>query len=157
MSDLQGKLQTLASKLGLGAAGGPAAGAAVHTTEVTVPWSEGQSGAEVDWTDYEVDADSVRFYRRARYHNGEWLFPYVHYRTITEPVSKLAERVEHLVNEEGYKILTVQPNGSGMLAAVLYSTTVHPLATPARVTKLAVAEPETFDDRSDEWAANKGD
>lgn len=147
MSDLQGKLQSLATKLGLN-----------HETplptvapagEVEVAWGEGQSGAEVDWSGYEIPAEQVRLYQKARFHNGEWLFPYVHYTSLNATVGKIPADLERMVNEDDWKIVTIQPNGAGMQSVLLTRTTVHPLTFPVKVQPLEV----TLDDVPDNSAA----
>lgn len=141
MSDLQGKLQSLATKLGLN-----------HDTplpttapagEVEVTWGEGQSGAEIDWSDYEIPAQQVKLYQKARYHNGEWLFPYVHYTNLNTTVNKIPAELEHMVNEDDWKIITIQPNGAGMQSVLLSRTTVHPLVHPVKIKQLDLAVEDT--------------
>lgn len=147
MSDLQGKLQSLATKLGLNHETTPPTAAPAGAVEV--PWAEGQSGAEVDWSEYEIAAEYVRLYRKARFHNGEWLFPYVHYTNLNTTVGKIPADLERMVNEEDWKIVTIQPNGAGMQSVLLTRTTSHQLASPVKVQPIEV----TTDDAPDNSGA----
>ena len=84
MSDLQEKLNNLASRLmpnRATASTAPEPEPVPDTipgpspVEKVIPWAEGQSGATVDWDEYDLTQDDLPLYRKAKFINGEWLFP----------------------------------------------------------------------------------
>lgn len=131
MSDLHEKLHSLATKLGMG--GHSENGSTTQTEERSEVWSEGQGGETVDWSEYDIPSESLMVYRRARYTSGDWVCPYTHYQTISEPISKFSLRLEEMVNAEPqWKVLSINPNGSGMLSAVLVRISAHKLTRPEK-------------------------
>ena len=155
MSDLNEKLNALATKLGINRdertpdAPAPDAPAPVRTTA----WTEGQSGATVNWDEYDLDTAAAKMYRRARYHEGEWLMPYFHYKTLNLPVARVAEALEQFVNDEDWKLLSIQSNGSGMQAITLTRTTMHPLGAPRLLQDLEplAVDEEAMHESTDRW------
>lgn len=150
MSDLNEKLSALANKLGI-TRDEPTPETPVETR--STGWTEGQSGATVNWDLYDLDTPAVKMYRRARYHEGEWLMPYFHYKTLNLPVSRVAEALEGLVNDEDWKLLSIQSNGAGMQAITLTRTTMHGLGTPRLLQDLEPlqVDEEAMHENTDRW------
>lgn len=149
MSDLNEKLSALASKLGITAQSNEEN----RKPEVTtITWTEGMDGSAVDWSEYDIDTENLRVYNRAKFHSGNWYYPYQDYKTINAPVSKIAEELVTAVNDGGWRLLSVTSNGAGMQVCLLTRTVPSILPLPQRIDKLPPASPEDFDDKSTEWA-----
>lgn len=126
-------------------------------TEPVVSFSEGQSGADVDWDGYNLTEEQVRVYRRATYTSGHWVLPYANYMAVSKPVSQFAPEIEDLINSGiGWKVLTIHPHGSGMITAVLTCVTHHALATPLKISDVADASIAEVDEtKLGEWVSTQ--
>lgn len=115
-------------------------------------FAEGTDGSSVDWTDYDVPAERLYTYRRARYIGGSWRFDYTHFTFITSPVSKIGQEIELLVNSaEGWRLGAVQAHGSGMMTASLTRTTRHVLPKPEKIVPVAASISSEPEEGIDAW------
>lgn len=104
-------------------------------------WEEGQLGNTVDWTKYDVSPEAYAAYNRAKFINGKWVVNYTNFTTINDAISKVPAQLEDAINgSPQWKIVSVLPNGSGMISALLTCTTTHELVTPSKLDD--VGEPQ---------------
>lgn len=120
--------------------------------EEVIEFAEGTDGSTVDWTDYDIEAERLYVYRRAKYIAGSWRFDYTHYTFVTSPVSKMGEEIETLVNSpEGWRLGAVQAHGSGMLTASLTRVTRHVLPKPEKIVPVETTISSEPEEGIDAW------
>lgn len=126
---LESKLEQLKGKLGL------------NPSEPSTEWEEGTLGTSVDWSKYDVSPEAIPTYNRAKFTNGFWVVNYTNFVTLNDAISKIPDQLEDAINgSPSWKIVTVLPNGSGMISVLLTCTTAHTLVTPSKLDD--VGEPQ---------------
>ena len=101
-----------------------------------LPWAEGQSGSTVDWDEYDLTQDDLPLYRKAKFINGEWLFPYDNYMVENVTIGKMAQTIENIVNPADWRLMSITSNGTGMVILAFTRRTVHKLAMPVKLTDI---------------------
>lgn len=162
MSDLQEKLNNLASRLmpnrattGTAPEPEPAPDTipGPSPVEKVIPWAEGQSGATVNWDEYDIIPESVPLYKKAKFLDGKWLYPYDNYMTKQVTVGKLAETIEDTVNPTDWRLVSITPNGTGMVILIYSRRTIHELPIPHDISMLPpMAQHSVTDEAIEAWS-----